>query len=213
MSLNADALQFLMERGMSIEDVVGFARLMEADKPKVDEAAERRRAADRERKARQRDSLRNVCGMSADDGPAPAFPPNPPITPTPGKSNSRTRKGGFQIPNWVPAEPWAAFVEMRRETGHKMTERAMRLAVAELEKLRDEGSDPAAVLNQSTMKSWRGLFGVKQQPGTPQQPADPSKWTLERRAAYARAMDSPDDPASRVRRVRGVGEIIQGIGR
>jgi len=49
---------------------------------------------------------------------------------------------------------------MRRETGHKLTGRAKRLAIAELERLRDAGEDPGAVLDQSTLKAWRGLFAV-----------------------------------------------------
>jgi len=72
-----------------------------------------------------------------------------------GKAQAR-----FALPGWVPAEPWEAFVEMRRETGHKLTDRAKRLAVAELERLRDAGEDPGAVLDQSTLRAWRGLFAV-----------------------------------------------------
>jgi len=67
---------------------------------------------------------------------------------------------------------------------------------------------------EATWRNWvRRSFRKPGSTVAAQQPADPSKWTPERRAAYARAMDSPDDPASRVRQVRGVGEIIQGIGR
>ena len=85
-----------------------------------------------------------------------------PAQPSPGAT--RRGRGGargrFVPPGWVPAEPWDAFVEMRRETGHKLTDRAKRLAIAELERLRDAGEDPGAVLDQSTLKAWRGLFAV-----------------------------------------------------
>lgn len=51
---------------------------------------------------------------------------------------------------------------MRKRTRKPMTARAMTLAVATLERLKAEGQDPAAVLDQSTLKSWQGLFAVKQ---------------------------------------------------
>lgn len=83
----------------------------------------------------------------------------PPLDPPSGRRRGRAR-ARFALPGWVPAEPWDAFVEMRRETGHKLTDRAKRLAIAELERLRDAGEDPGAVLDQSTLKAWRGLFAV-----------------------------------------------------
>jgi len=83
----------------------------------------------------------------------------PPLDPPSGRRRGRAQPG-FALPGWVPAEPWDAFVEMRRETGHKLTGRAKRLAIAELERLRDAGEDPGAVLDQSTLKAWRGLFAV-----------------------------------------------------
>lgn len=79
---------------------------------------------------------------------------------------SKPIKAKFEIPSWVPPEPWAAFVEMRRAGKSPFTEQAMRLAVADLEKLRDAGCDPGAVLNQSVMRAWRGLFAVKTEGST-----------------------------------------------
>lgn len=40
------------------------------------------------------------------------------------------------------------------------TERAQRLTINELERLRAQGYDPAAVLDQSTQRGWRGVFAI-----------------------------------------------------
>ena len=42
----------------------------------------------------------------------------------------------------------------------KPTERAKALLLATLDKLREQGHDPRAVLDQSVARSWRGLFPV-----------------------------------------------------
>lgn len=67
----------------------------------------------------------------------------------------------FVPPDWIPSEPWAGFVEMRKKIRAPLTERALALAVGELERLRRTGEDPAAVLNQSVFRGWKGLFPVK----------------------------------------------------
>lgn len=130
-------------------------------------------------------------------------------------------KAKFIVPGWVPAEPWAAFVEMRRDTGHKLTDRAKVLAIGELERLRDAGNDPAAVLNQSTMKAWRGLFEVKGGGGAP--PAGRSLTGAEMAHAHdetaarfdrlGRADDAAEQRrlAERARRAQPVGKVAAAI--
>ena len=92
--------------------------------------------------------------------------------PSKGKSRDTDSKGGekkdsapreklFAPPDWIPSEPWAGFVEMRKKIRAPLTERALVLAVGELERLRRAGEDPAAVLNQSVFRGWKGLFPVK----------------------------------------------------
>lgn len=70
----------------------------------------------------------------------------------------------FEIPPWVPAEAWNGFVEMRKATKKPLTPRAVELAIQKLDKLRQDGNDPAAVLDQSTMSNYQGLFPLKDQP-------------------------------------------------
>lgn len=81
------------------------------------------------------------------------------------KKGARKRKSlaavSFLLPGWIPSDSWSAFVEMRLRIRKPMTDRAKELACMELERLKAQGQDPTAVLNQSVMNSWQGLFPLK----------------------------------------------------
>lgn len=67
------------------------------------------------------------------------------------------------LPEWLPTEAWEGFVEMRKNIKKPLkTAYAVKLAIGNLEKMRAEGHDVAAVLDQSTMNSWLGLFPVQE---------------------------------------------------
>jgi len=65
------------------------------------------------------------------------------------------------VPDWVPLEEWKGFMDMRKSIKKPLTGRAVNLAISKLEKLKDSGEDVAEVLNQSTFKSYLGLFKVQ----------------------------------------------------
>lgn len=65
-----------------------------------------------------------------------------------------------QIPEWIPSGPWAAFLEMRSKIKAPITEHGKLLLIAKLKKMRCS-EDIGAVLDQSTMNSWKGVFPVK----------------------------------------------------
>lgn len=72
------------------------------------------------------------------------------------------------IPEWVPKNLWDGFVEMRqaiakKSKGAPFTDEARRLLLLDLEKLRQAGHDPAAVLEQSIKKGYLGLFKPKEE--------------------------------------------------
>lgn len=85
------------------------------------------------------------------------------------RASSKKARGApipdLELPDWMPAGPWSDFVEMRRAMGKSIpfTPAAAKGIVSEVAKLRDEGQDPAAVLDQSTRNGWRGVFAVKGQ--------------------------------------------------
>jgi hypothetical protein len=64
------------------------------------------------------------------------------------------------LPPWLPLEAWEGFKQMRKQGRYPMTALAEKLAIKELDKLRQSGQAPEEVLNQSTMRGWRGLFAV-----------------------------------------------------
>lgn len=64
----------------------------------------------------------------------------------------------FDVPDWVPKQTWAQYVAMRQKIKKPLTEYAVDLAISKLLQLRNHGSDPQKVLEQSILNSWQGLF-------------------------------------------------------
>lgn len=69
--------------------------------------------------------------------------------------------GGEPLPEWMPLESWAGFLEMRVRMKHPLEGRAHTLALKTLTDLRRKGHDPGEVLDQSVLNNWRGLFPLK----------------------------------------------------
>lgn len=65
------------------------------------------------------------------------------------------------LPDWLPAEPWSAFLAMRKTIKKPVVSDAVPIAIRKLEALRNAGNDVRAVLEQSTMNCWQGLFEIK----------------------------------------------------
>lgn len=67
-----------------------------------------------------------------------------------------------EIPDWIPVDAWAGYVEMRaRSPKTKMTERAMALRIKDLERFHEAGHDVGAILDQSTANGWTDLYELK----------------------------------------------------
>lgn len=73
-------------------------------------------------------------------------------------TKTKEKASAFALPDWVPAEPWKAWLEVRKRMKAPNTDYALGCAVKDLERLRDAGDDPQAVLDRSTSRGWRGLF-------------------------------------------------------
>jgi len=94
------------------------------------------------------------------------------VTQEVGQSDPRTgknRKGtgrepekeAVELPDWMPANLWADFVEHRRKTKAPMTDIAQQRALKKLAAMRSEGQNIEAVVEQSIINGWKGLFPVK----------------------------------------------------
>lgn len=74
----------------------------------------------------------------------------------------KTKTGrAVALPDWLPLEPWEAWLEARKKMKAPNTERALKLAIGILDGLRAQGHDPGGVLDQSTQRGWRGLFPIQ----------------------------------------------------
>jgi hypothetical protein len=65
------------------------------------------------------------------------------------------------LPDWLPKEAWTEFLAMRKRKKKPMTDYAIKLAINKLDRLRADGEDPEAVLNESIFHEWDGLFPVR----------------------------------------------------
>lgn len=97
------------------------------------------------------------------DGNANQSPNTNHQAPTNGKNKGSP--AAIELPEWLPVDAWNSFVAMRKKIKAPMTHDAERLAIGTLEKLMHAGHRPRAVLEQSTLNSWRGLFEIKQPRG------------------------------------------------
>ncbi len=71
------------------------------------------------------------------------------------------------LPDWLPLKPWNDFLAMRQKIKKPVTEQGIPLAIKKLGELMAAGHDPQAVLENSTMNSYLGLFP----PPAPHRPA------------------------------------------
>jgi DNA-binding transcriptional ArsR family regulator len=88
------------------------------------------------------------------------------IEPSLNPKRVRVRAKEVTVPDWMDRSLWQQFLEHRRFIKAPMTEVAKRRAITTLAKLRDEGHEPEAVLNQSIVNGWKGVFPVKQHSGS-----------------------------------------------
>lgn len=101
-------------------------------------------------------------GKKAADSPEVGQATTPKAAP---KKPAGGAMAGLELPDWMPLEDWDNFVEMRRKMGKSIpfTLASAQGNVRELGKLRDQGQDPAAVLQQSVNLGYRGVFPLKGQ--------------------------------------------------
>lgn len=90
----------------------------------------------------------------------------------PSGKRQRAQAPTIDLPDWIPEDAWNGFIAMRKAIKKPITAEGLPLAVKKLESLRATGNDPRAVLEQSTMNNYQGLFEVKvsnQARGSPSQ--------------------------------------------
>jgi hypothetical protein len=81
--------------------------------------------------------------------------------PSENRPEQSKRSSSFVLPDWVPAEQWKHFIEMRASKRNKPTAHAAKLLITKLDQFRSSGQDPGDVLDQSTANGWMGIFPLK----------------------------------------------------
>ena len=84
----------------------------------------------------------------------------------------------FVLPDWIPAETWAAYCKVRTGKKAKNEPHALGLIVKDLEKFRQAGHDPVDCLNNSIKSGWAGVFEPKTLGTFAQVKADVAKSTV-----------------------------------
>jgi len=72
----------------------------------------------------------------------------------------------FDLPEWIDAELWKDFLAVRKHKKAVNSPRAFKLLVTELEKLRAQGENPNACIEQSIIESWKDVYPIKSKEGT-----------------------------------------------
>jgi hypothetical protein len=71
------------------------------------------------------------------------------------------------LPDWLPPTVWDGFREARKKLKKPMTAGAEKLLIAKLAGMKERGHDPVAVVEESVMRGWQGLFEPKDPPKKP----------------------------------------------
>lgn len=71
----------------------------------------------------------------------------------------------FALPDWIPGEVWAAYLETRKAKKAKSTAYALKLVVMTLEQIRDAGHDPIEALKKSIKGGWTDVYAPKPEKG------------------------------------------------
>ena len=134
-----------------------------------------------------------------------ALPPSPDCP----ARQRKAERAGPPLPPWLDADLWAAWRAERKARRKPLTDRAEALQVRELERLREQGQDPRAVVEQSIARGWTGLFPVhKDQPRLPprapedDRPRPPPIEELRARRAAQTQNATPAGP-------EGLGDVLK----
>ncbi len=109
------------------------------------------------------------------------------------KKENQGKKAKFDataidLPPWLPKELWLRWVKDRKQRGKPITEDAAELQLKQLERHRDEGNTPKAVIEHSIAGGFQGLYAPKKRPGDPVE-AESSEWFETRKGCETKARE------------------------
>ena len=75
--------------------------------------------------------------------------------------DNRADAPGFVLPDWIPVDTWAAFMETRKTKKAKSTDYALSLIVKSLADFKAAGYNPVDILNASIKAGWSDVYPPK----------------------------------------------------
>ncbi|MCX8566795.1 MAG: hypothetical protein ON057_001579 [Glomeribacter sp. 1016415] len=111
---------------------------------------------------KQSDKQSLTPSSSSSSSPSSSKPKGDKSPSTPGERDAPA----VALPNWLALADWEAFVKHRKRLKAPMSDEAQVRVIAQLSRLRDDGHDPSAVIDQSIVSGWKGLFGLNRR-GSP----------------------------------------------
>ncbi|HCC4463062.1 TPA: replication protein [Citrobacter freundii] len=91
----------------------------------------------------------------------------PPISPK--KISPRFDPLSVELPDWLSAETWSAWVNYRKEIAKSIKSmQSVTMAINLLGRSREKGYTPEEIINQSIASGWQGIFEPKQPKGQSQ---------------------------------------------
>jgi hypothetical protein len=202
-SLNAATIEVLIAKGLSAADLLEVAMATEV---KADRTNAERQARHRARKS----NAVTVTGAAPKESKSNPLPSETEVS----KGSKRASKNsGFVVPDWVPPEPWAAFVKMRKAMrGVPFTDEAAKGIVDDLARLMQQGHDPEKLLLKAVKRGWRGVFEADDTRGAGRTTGD---WTPERKAQLLAGIaerEGSTGPPDRTGHVIQIGQEVQRVG-
>jgi hypothetical protein len=110
---------------------------------------------------RPRKPIQNPSETHGKPSGNPSLTQTKPIREEKRREETEGRAARFSLPDWIPADAWKGYEDMRVRIKKPITDRARALVVKELDKLRAAGHDPSAVLDRSTVKGWTDVYPLK----------------------------------------------------
>jgi len=80
------------------------------------------------------------------------------------ETETENKVSSKKIPNWIDEKLWTDFKSHRKAIKKPMTDKAEKLLINKLDKLRQEGNDPKTVIEESIANGWQGVFPLKDKP-------------------------------------------------
>ena len=73
------------------------------------------------------------------------------------KKNNYSPLENFELPNWVPIDPWRGWMEVRKAKKAANTTNALNIAIKHLSILKDRGFNVGECLERAIVQNWTGI--------------------------------------------------------